>query len=143
MSKNNYVIIHGQLYEMSNDELYHYGVLGMKWGVRRGSASRAFAKASTKATKLKKKASKLQLKSAKLQKKSLKKEMHAKNEKQYQKARKIQFKANKLNLKSAKLQKKAMKWEKKMSKTFANVKVGDISKEHLDAGRQYAYMLTK
>ena len=33
MSK--YVIIHGQLREVSDDELMHYGVKGMKWGVRK------------------------------------------------------------------------------------------------------------
>lgn len=34
MSK--YVLIHGQFYKLSNDALMHYGVKGMKWGVRRG-----------------------------------------------------------------------------------------------------------
>ena len=141
------------VYENSS-ELYHYGVLGMKWGVRRyqnadGSptpegkkrASKAFAKASNKINKLNKKATKTNLKAAKLHKEALKKESKAKNEKQYQKARELQFKANKLDLKSAKLQKKAMKWEKKMGKTFSEVKIKDISPEHLEKGKKYAYML--
>lgn len=33
MSK--YVIVHGQLRELSDDELMHYGIKGQKWGVRR------------------------------------------------------------------------------------------------------------
>ena len=33
---------------MNNDELMHYGVLGMKWGVHRGHTSKAYGKASKK-----------------------------------------------------------------------------------------------
>jgi hypothetical protein len=37
-----YTIINGQMYEIPDDTLMHYGVPGMKWGVRRGgNASRA------------------------------------------------------------------------------------------------------
>ena len=36
----------------SNGELYHYGVIGMKWGVRRGNTAKAYAKASKKLNKL-------------------------------------------------------------------------------------------
>lgn len=128
-----YVIVDGQL--------CHYGVLGMKWGVRRGNASKAFAKASKKKNKLDSRATDVQYESAKLAKKALKKESKARSERQYKKARKIQFEANNLNLKSAKLQKKAAKWEKKMVKTFSEVKLSDISPEHLEAGKKYTYML--
>ena len=137
-----YVLAHGTFYEV-NDELRHYGVAGMKWGVRRGNASSAFGKASRKANRIKEDSVKISLKAAKLQKKALKKEMKATNEKQFKKARKIQYKANKKNLKSAKLQKKAMKWEQKMVDVFSTVKVDSISAKDWEAGRQYAYMLSK
>ena len=44
---------------MNNEyELYHYGVVGMKWGIRRGNAAKAYMKSSRKLDKLNKKATK-------------------------------------------------------------------------------------
>ena len=80
MNENQYIIVDG--------ELCHYGVLGMKWGVRRGNSSKAFAKASKKKNKLDKKANEYNLKSAKLKYKANKKMTKATSDKQYEKARK-------------------------------------------------------
>lgn len=118
----------------SSEEFQHYGVLGMKWGVRK-DASRAYGKAVKKKQKLEKKAVNKNLKSAKLRSKALKKEVRATNERQYQKARKLEFKANKLSLQSAKLQKKGLKWVKAMDKTFKNYKV--------EQGPDGTYVLTR
>ena len=106
----------------SDDELTHYGVLGMKWGVRK-DASRAYGKAVQKKNNLKKKEVDYNLKSAKIRQKAFKKETKATSQKQYDKAKKLEFKANKYALKSAKYQEKGLKWVKAMDKTFRDYKV--------------------
>lgn len=84
---------------MNEQELQHYGVVGMKWGV-----IRARHKSNSNA-RLKKKALKYDVKAAKLAKKSEK----AHTEEDLQATNKASKKAAKLNVKAAKLEKKANK----------------------------------
>lgn len=83
----------------SSDELYHYGVLGMKWGVRRVSSKTATNE------RLAKKALNYDIKSAKFRKKSEK--IHA--EKDLERANKAARKAASYDVRSAKARKKATK----------------------------------
>lgn len=121
-----------------NDEEYlaHYGVLGMKWGVRRASnrlsnATNASERDSANAS-LKRHSEKAGRKFEQLSNKALKRQSNARNamikaekskyglfanqdkyEKRKQKAEKKQFEANKSVAKAA-------KWYSNMESTFAN-----------------------
>lgn len=138
--------------------LRHYGVLGMKWGVRKNS-DRAYSKSIKKLKKLDAKSNKTALKGAKLSstdsKSRLKaaklrakasKAMTAKGyQKRMQKAERLEYKAlkneakgDKYKLASAKYERKAQKWASKMNETFSGVSVSNISASDITIGKKYA-----
>lgn len=128
---------------LNSGELKHYGVLGMKWGISRGNASRAFRKATKKARRLDRKANKYAKKHLKYSKKAMKLNKRAKNDDDLAKAKAYSEKATKFNYKSSKLRLKGQKWVKSMEKAFSTVRPSDISPRNLARGKEYAYMLSK
>lgn len=120
------------------DELRHYGVVGMRCG-RRKNVSRAFGKSSKKADRLTNKANKADRKVAKLTNKRSKYESLGDSDKVNKISAKLEKATAKRNLK----QEKADKWISSMSSTFKTAKMSEISYEDLIAGQNYVTMLRK
>lgn len=136
MYSNGYIITSDGL--VSVDELRHYGVLGMKWGVHRGRAKQAYEKASKKLNKLADKADKSQTKADK----KLAKAVQAQYGWGLRDAKKAKWKAGREQYKADKKKKKVVKYMNKMEKVFKNTTV-KMSKNQYDLGKKYIEQLKK
>lgn len=128
--------------KLSDNELEHYGVLGMKWGVRK-NPDRAYEKAGRKLEKLDNKAFKKANKAVKKEEKAITKQRRASTAILFPKfkarsAAKATYKARKAYLKAQAKEAKAYRWNENMKSTFKDVKVTNLNKNYVSLGNKYA-----
>ena len=111
---------------MDEEYLAHYGVIGMKWGVRK-NPQRAYQKASKKYDKLEKKANKSLDKAGKYNRKRTRYSIG--NIGNYNEAQ-----AKRSYDKAVKRTKRAAKWMKAMKKEFANQNIVNLDQDLLRRG---------
>lgn len=131
----------------SEEDIEHYGVLGMKWGVRK-DPQRAYDRANKKLSALDRKASKAERKAIRKETRSVRRQQRADTAIFFPKtkARLASWaiaRSEKSRQKYVKKMSKAVTWSKNMQEIFKDTKVTAMNQEYVDLGKKYSDMQIK
>lgn len=126
------------------DYLEHYGVIGMKWGIRK-DPERAYERAGSKLSKLDRKVGQLNLKGSMKEEKAIGKQRKASSAILFQKSKarrasKATRNAIKSYQKAQEKQIKAYRWNEEMKKAFKDTKVKNLNQNYVKLGEKYSQM---
>lgn len=136
------------------EDVEHYGVLGMKWGVRKNpvatysKATKKLRKLDKKVLKARRKADKVKRKAKKLHRKADKAALKVTNMSNWKKQMKKQIKAGKMDrkfdkkeLKADKKFDKALDWTKKMNDVFKDYNLSDFDPNDVELAKAYTQII--
>ena len=131
-------------FSMDSPELQHHGILGMKWGIRKGRYAESYAKGVKKLKKLDRDANEFERKSkhrkyqaAKLRNKAYRTRNANRRERILSKAASWEARGAKLEYSAERYRNKGKKFYKKMERAFEGVDTKSLNKEDVEYGKRY------
>lgn len=121
---------------MNENELYHYGVKGMKWGVRKDPA-KAYEKASKKLAKLDSYVDRQQ--QVALRRRDRADSLSTRRFVSAKKKAKARVAARKSSVRLGRFIRRADRWYKAMDKAFKDTPIS-LTSEQIDMGKKYVEM---
>lgn len=133
---------HDDFIDLSEEDLNHYGVLGMKWGIHK-DPQRAYERANKKLAALDEKATKAGAKAARKETRSLRRQQRADTAWLFPKTKaKLADwaigRSEKHRQKYVKKMSRAVSWYKEMENAFRDTKIENLNQDYVALGEKYS-----